>query len=243
MSVPRIIVRDLGNNGSKDELHEVFSRYGQIRNVWIATNPPGFAYVFYCHPKDAIKAVSSTNGSFLFGTRIRVEFSPTEDKKEYTMRMGRASHGDLGSEHSLSRQRSRSPHGNRGYQPTEESPERYGNHSRGRGERRKPHPEYLRRSPPAPRHMMDNNKGQFDDRRGGGGHFDDRRGGGHFDGRDKRGGGGHFDDRRGGGSHFDDRRGSRRGGGGHFDGRRGGGGHFDDRRGGGSHFDSRRRSF
>ena len=95
MSVPRIIIRDLGNFSNKDELHKVYSRFGAIRNIWVASNPPGFAYVFYHSPKDAIRAVSATNGTYLFGGNVRVEFSPTEDKKDYNMRIGRSPNRSL----------------------------------------------------------------------------------------------------------------------------------------------------
>ncbi|XP_011403847.2 PREDICTED: serine/arginine repetitive matrix protein 1-like isoform X1 [Amphimedon queenslandica] len=91
MSVPRVIVRDLGNYGNKDELFRTYSRFGEIRNIWMATNPPGFAYVFFKNSKEAMKAVSSTNGSVICGERVRVEYLPTEDKKEFNSRLSNQS--------------------------------------------------------------------------------------------------------------------------------------------------------
>lgn len=87
VSVPRIIVRDLGRYGSKEELHKVYSNFGIIRNIWLATSPPGFAYVFFKDSREAMKAVSSTNGSIVCGERVRVEYLPTEDKKAFNNRI------------------------------------------------------------------------------------------------------------------------------------------------------------
>lgn len=39
--VARVYVGDLGSGGSKPELEREFERYGPLRNVWVARNPPG----------------------------------------------------------------------------------------------------------------------------------------------------------------------------------------------------------
>ena len=57
----------------------------------MATSPPGFAYVFFKNAREAMKAVSSTNGSFICGERVRVEYLPTEDKKEFNSRLSNQS--------------------------------------------------------------------------------------------------------------------------------------------------------
>lgn len=54
----KVYVGDLGNNASKPELEDAFSYYGPLRNVWIARNPPGFAFVEFEDPRDAEDAVS-----------------------------------------------------------------------------------------------------------------------------------------------------------------------------------------
>lgn len=46
----------------KQELVEVFSHYGKVLNVWVAQNPPGFAFVTYDTPADARDAVDAMNG-------------------------------------------------------------------------------------------------------------------------------------------------------------------------------------
>jgi arginine/serine-rich splicing factor 7 len=62
------IVRQLCNTGSaasKQELEESFSYYGPLRNVWVARNPPGFAFVEYEDPRDAEDAVRGLDGRYV----------------------------------------------------------------------------------------------------------------------------------------------------------------------------------
>lgn len=54
----KVYVGDLGNNASKPELEDAFSYYGPLRNVWVARNPTGFAFVEFEDPRDAEDAVS-----------------------------------------------------------------------------------------------------------------------------------------------------------------------------------------
>ena len=37
----RVYVGDLGSGGSKPELEREFERYGALKSVWVARNPPG----------------------------------------------------------------------------------------------------------------------------------------------------------------------------------------------------------
>ena len=41
----KVYIGNLGNNASKYELEDAFSKYGPLKNVWVARNPPGFAFV------------------------------------------------------------------------------------------------------------------------------------------------------------------------------------------------------
>ncbi|KAJ8298817.1 hypothetical protein KUTeg_022877 [Tegillarca granosa] len=66
----KVYVGDLGYGAVKQELEDLFSRYGPLRNVWVARNPPGFAFVEFEDPRDAD---DSCRG--LDGTRARVELS------------------------------------------------------------------------------------------------------------------------------------------------------------------------
>ena len=95
MTVPRVKITELGNQGDKEEIRHVFEKFGPLTNVWIATNPPGFAYVFYETFKDAEKAVATMDGKSLCGVRVRVELSPIEDRRKqgYDRGRGRGSGG------------------------------------------------------------------------------------------------------------------------------------------------------
>ena len=80
MSVPRVHIKGLGNNGNKDEIRRLFSEFGPLKNVWIATKPPGFAYVFYEDFEHADKAVAYFDNKEVCGKTVSVELSPIEDK-------------------------------------------------------------------------------------------------------------------------------------------------------------------
>ncbi|KAK2717809.1 hypothetical protein QYM36_006567, partial [Artemia franciscana] len=71
----KIYVGDLGNNASKSELEDAFSYYGRLRNVWVARNPPGFAFVEFDDTRDAEDAVRGLDGRTICGRRVRVELS------------------------------------------------------------------------------------------------------------------------------------------------------------------------
>lgn len=58
----KVYVGNLGHNGQKDELEREFSYYGRLRNVWVARNPPGFAFVEFEDPRDASDSVKSLDG-------------------------------------------------------------------------------------------------------------------------------------------------------------------------------------
>lgn len=46
--VARVYIGDLGSGGSKPELEREFERYGPLKSVWVARNPPGTpSYLYY----------------------------------------------------------------------------------------------------------------------------------------------------------------------------------------------------
>lgn len=71
----RIYIGNLTETIKKEELEEEFTKYGLINSVWVAFNPPGFAFIEYANKEDAELAVNSLNGQELFGTKLRVEIS------------------------------------------------------------------------------------------------------------------------------------------------------------------------
>ncbi|XP_005108171.1 RNA-binding protein 1 [Aplysia californica] len=71
----KVYVGDLGYGCAKQELEEKFSKYGQLRNVWVARKPPGFAFVEFEDSRDAEDAVRALDGSKINGRRVRIEMS------------------------------------------------------------------------------------------------------------------------------------------------------------------------
>ncbi|XP_046714085.1 serine/arginine-rich splicing factor 7-like isoform X3 [Silurus meridionalis] len=71
----KVYVGNLGTGAGKGELERAFGYYGPLRTVWIARNPPGFAFVEFDDPRDAEDAVRSLDGKVICGTRVRVELS------------------------------------------------------------------------------------------------------------------------------------------------------------------------
>lgn len=59
----KVYVGNLGSSASKHEIESAFSKYGPLRNVWVARNPPGFAFVEFEDPRDAEDAVRGLDGT------------------------------------------------------------------------------------------------------------------------------------------------------------------------------------
>lgn len=58
----KVYIGELGNNANKQELEEEFGAFGRLKNVWIARNPPGFAFVEFEDPRDAEDACNALDG-------------------------------------------------------------------------------------------------------------------------------------------------------------------------------------
>lgn len=71
----QVYVGDLGSNASKQEIEDAFGYYGRIRSVWVARNPPGFAFVEFEDARDAEDSVRGLDGRTVCGRRARVELS------------------------------------------------------------------------------------------------------------------------------------------------------------------------
>ena len=63
----KVYIGNLGNNASKYEIEDAFTKYGPLRNVWVARNPPGFAFVEFEDPRDAEDAVRGLDGTRVCG--------------------------------------------------------------------------------------------------------------------------------------------------------------------------------
>jgi RNA recognition motif-containing protein len=51
-----------GADASKEELESAFGYYGPLRSVWVARNPPGFAFIDFEDIRDAEDAVRNLDG-------------------------------------------------------------------------------------------------------------------------------------------------------------------------------------
>ena len=61
----KVYVGDLGSDANKQDLEDAFSYYGRLRNVWLARNPPGFAFVEFEDSRDAEDAVRALDGRYI----------------------------------------------------------------------------------------------------------------------------------------------------------------------------------
>ena len=71
----KVYIGNLGNNASKYEIEDAFGKYGPLRNVWVARNPPGFAFVEFEVPRDAEDSVRGLDGTRVCGQKVQVEMS------------------------------------------------------------------------------------------------------------------------------------------------------------------------
>ena len=58
----KVYVGDLGSAASRQDLEDAFSYYGRLTNVWVARNPPGFAFVEFEDARDAEDAIRALDG-------------------------------------------------------------------------------------------------------------------------------------------------------------------------------------
>jgi len=77
----KVYVGELGNSGTRHEIEEAFGYYGPLRNVWVARNPPGFAFVMFEDPRDARDAVRALDGKVVCGRRIKAELSTGRQRR------------------------------------------------------------------------------------------------------------------------------------------------------------------
>lgn len=100
-----VFVGGLGDDVEKSDLEREFSKYGELCKVWVARNPPGFAFIEYENMDDANDAIDAMNGTLINNSRIRVELSRNSGRRG-DRRGGRGGRGDL---------RDEGPRGGSGY--------------------------------------------------------------------------------------------------------------------------------
>ena len=60
----KVYIGGLSRNASREEIEDAFGRYGKLDNVFVARNPPGFAFVEFTDPQDAEDSVRALDGRF-----------------------------------------------------------------------------------------------------------------------------------------------------------------------------------
>ena len=68
---PRLFIGGLKGPVDKDELQQAFAEFGNIVDVWVAYDPPGFAFVEYDNMDSAKAAKEQMHLTDLFDTQIR----------------------------------------------------------------------------------------------------------------------------------------------------------------------------
>lgn len=71
----KVYIGNLPEGASKSDIEDAFSKYGPLRNVWVARNPPGFAFVEFEDGRDAEDACRHLDGTRIAGGRIKAEMS------------------------------------------------------------------------------------------------------------------------------------------------------------------------
>lgn len=71
----RLYVGGLNPSATKDDVERAFSKYGKIIDLWLARNPPGFAFVEFSSQHDADECLRALDGTDFMGSTIKVELS------------------------------------------------------------------------------------------------------------------------------------------------------------------------
>lgn len=71
----RVYVGGLNESIKKEDLQMEFEKYGKLNKVWVAFNPPGFAFIEFFNMNEAEMACCNMNGMEIMGAKLRVEIS------------------------------------------------------------------------------------------------------------------------------------------------------------------------
>jgi len=77
----KVWVGGLGEEGTRLELEDSFSKFGPVKNIWLAKNPPSFAFIEMEDPRDAEDSVAALNGTDICGMRAHVEMARDKDER------------------------------------------------------------------------------------------------------------------------------------------------------------------
>jgi len=109
-----LYVRNLHHECRQDDLRKIFSKYGEITDVYIPLDyhtrqVRGFAYIQFTHYEDAEDAVYYIDGTSLFGRALEVQIAQSDRKTPAQMRYRGGPPRRGRRSYSRSRSRSRSP--------------------------------------------------------------------------------------------------------------------------------------
>ena len=62
----RIYLGNLEPRADQRDIEDFFRKHGRINNIWVARQPPGFAFVDFDDPRDAEDAVRDLDGRVRF---------------------------------------------------------------------------------------------------------------------------------------------------------------------------------
>lgn len=71
----RVYVGGLTDSIKKEDLESEFEKFGKLNSVWVAFNPPGFAFIEFNNLTDAETACDNLNGTDFLGSKLRVEIA------------------------------------------------------------------------------------------------------------------------------------------------------------------------
>jgi len=71
----RLHVSPLNPRTSRRDIEKIFSKFGTINEVWMATNPPCFAFVNFKHRADAEEAIQAMDGKMIDNSRVGISFA------------------------------------------------------------------------------------------------------------------------------------------------------------------------
>ncbi|CAG9785422.1 unnamed protein product [Diatraea saccharalis] len=91
----RVYVGGLVEGIKKEDLEREFDKYGKLNSVWVALNPPGFAFIEFENMQEAEDACSAMNGFEMLGATLKVELSRKRDgaRRSGNFRGGRGGGG------------------------------------------------------------------------------------------------------------------------------------------------------
>lgn len=90
----RVYVGGLNDTIKKEDLQQEFEKFGKLNTVWMAFNPPGFAFIEFLSLSEAEVACSSMNGTEIKGAKLRVEISKGRSRNSKFRGGGGGGRGD-----------------------------------------------------------------------------------------------------------------------------------------------------